>query len=130
MKLNTVFLFTAILTLFGAVVIILFPEVLMSFFTGRPMVDKAPVLYIQWFGALHLCLSVLSWRARKLNTEARRTVLITMLVYCIGGVLITGRFQFTGLLNGWGWFFPAHQAALGLIYAYYLFVRKDLIGTK
>lgn len=130
-KLNTVFLFTAILTLFGAVVIVFFPEVVFSFFTGRQMTDRAPVMYIQWFGALHLSLSVLSWRARKLlDVEARRTVLITFLVYCICGVAITGRFQFTGLLNAWGWFLPGHQAVLGLVYAYYLFVRKDLIPSK
>lgn len=130
MKLNKIFVFTAILTLGGAIVIIAFPEFLMEFFTGRPLIDKAAVLYIQWFGALHLCLSVLSWRARRLpDVEARRTVLITMLTYCVAGVLVTGRFQFTGLLNSWGWFFPAHQAVLGLIYAYFL-LRKDLIGAE
>lgn len=131
MKLNTLFVFTAILTLIGGVFIILFPETLMQFFTGRPMADKAPILYIQWFGALHLSLSVLSWRARRLSAvDARRTILITMFTYCLGGVTITGRFQFTGALNNWGWFFPAHQAALGLCYGYYLFLRKDLIGTQ
>lgn len=131
MKLNSMFLFTAILTLLGGVFIILFPEWLMQFFTGRPMVDKAPVMYIQWFGALHLCLSVLSWRARRLsNFDARLTIVITMFVYCVCGVAITGRFQFTGLLNSWGWFFPAHQAVLGLIFGYFLFLRKDLIGAK
>jgi Na+-driven multidrug efflux pump len=131
MKLNKIFLFTAILTLFGGIVIVLFPEFLMTFFTGRPMIDKAPTLYIQWFGALHICLSVLCWLARKLSdVAARRAVLITLLVYCICGVLVTGRFQFTGLLNSWGWFFPAHQAVLGLIYAYFLFLRKDLIANK
>lgn len=128
MKLNAVFVFTALLTLFGAVVIVLFPGMLIQFFTGRPLRDEAAVLYIQWFGALHLCLSVLAWRARRLSTEGRRTVLITMLTYCICGVLVTGRFQLTGVLNNWGWFFPAHQAALGLCYAYYLFLRKDLIA--
>jgi len=131
MKLNKLLVFTAILTFGGAIVIILFPEFLMKFFTGRPMVDKAPVMYIQWFGALHLCISVLSWRGRKLSDlEARRNVLITMFVYCVCGVTVTGRFQFTGLMNSWGWFFPAHQAVLGLLYGYFLFLRKDLIAAK
>lgn len=130
MKLNSVFLFTAILTFIGAIIIVAVPEFLVTFFTGQPPVDKAPIMYIQWFGALHLCLSVLSWRARKLDAEARRTVLITMLTYCICGVAVTGRFQFTGVLNTWAWFLPAHQAVLGLVYAYYLFVRKDLIGNR
>jgi len=131
MKLNKLFLFTAILTLFGGVVIVLFPEFLMTFFTGRPMIDKAPIIYIQWFGALHICLSVLSWLARGLSgIEGRRAILITLFVYCICGVSVTGRFMFTGLLNNWGWFFPGHQAVLGLVYAYFLFLRKDLIGNK
>jgi Na+-driven multidrug efflux pump len=131
MKLNTLFLFTAILTFGGGVAIVLFPRAMMQFFSGRPLVEDAPVLYIQWFGALHLSLSVLSWLARRLSAaDARRTVLITMLTYCVCGVLVTGRFQFTGTLNSWGWFLPAHQAVLGLCYGYYLFLRKDLIGTK
>ncbi|HEV7905960.1 MAG TPA: hypothetical protein VGO96_19120 [Pyrinomonadaceae bacterium] len=131
MKLNTMFLITAILTFIGGLIIIAVPEMLMSFFTGRPMVDKAPVLYIQWFGVALLGFSVMTWRARNLSsTEARRTILITMFAYCVVGAAVTGRFQLTGVLNSWGWFFPGHLAALGLCYAYYLFVRKDLIGNR
>lgn len=61
MKLNTMFLITAILTFIGGIVIISLPEVLMEFFTGRPMVDKAPVLYIQWFGVALFSFGVMTW---------------------------------------------------------------------
>ena len=131
MKLNTMFAITAILTFIGGVVIISLPAVLMQFFTGRPLVDEAPILYIQWFGVALLGYSVLTWRARSLSAvDARRTVLIAMFVYCVVGAAVTGRFQFTGALNSWGWFFPGHLAALGLCYGYYLFLRKDLIGAE
>ena len=131
MKLNSMFLFTAILTFGGGVAIILLPRQIMQFITGHPLLEEAPIMYIQWFGSLHLALSVLTWRARRLSDlDARRTILITMFTYCLCGVAVTGRFQFTGALNSWGWFFPAHQAVLGLCYAYYLFVRKDLIAAR
>lgn len=131
MKLNKMFVFTAILTLGGGLFIIFFPRVLIQFFTGHPLLEEAPVLYIQWFGALHLALSVLTWLARKLSDlDARRTILITMFAYCVLGVTITGRFQLTGVLNNWGWFFPGHQAVLGLCYGYFLFLRKELIAAK
>ena len=123
------FAITAILTLIGGVVIISLPELLMQFFTGRPLVEKGPILYIQWFGVALLGYSVLTWRARHLSAvDARRTILITMFAYCVIGTVVTGRFQLTGALNAWGWFFPGHLAALGSIYGYYLFLRKDLIG--
>lgn len=125
MKLNSLLLLTAILTLFGGIVIIFFPETLMSFFTGRPMEDRAPVVYIQWFGAVLFSLGVLTWRTRKLSdAEARRTVAISLLVYSVGGVSVTTRFQLTGLLNGWGWFLPLHLAVLGFCYAHILFLRR------
>lgn len=131
MKLNTMFLFTAILTFIGGVVIVLFPEVLMSFFTGRPMIDKAPILYIQWFGVALFSYGVMNWLARGLSgIEGRRAILITMFAYCVVGTAVTGLFQFRGLLNSWGWFFPGHLAVLGLCYGYYLFLRKDLIGAE
>jgi hypothetical protein len=129
LKLNTMFAITAMLLLMGGVVIISLPEVLMQFFTGRPLIDKAPILYIQWFGVALLGYSVLAWRARHLSAvDARRTILITMFTYCVIGAAVTGRFQLTGALNTWGWFFPGHLAVLGACYGYYLFLRKDLIG--
>lgn len=131
MKLNTMFAITAALTLVGGLVTISSPERLMQFFTGQPLVEKGPILYIQWFGVALLSYSVLTWRARHLSAvDARRTILITMLAYCVVGTLVTGRFQLTGALNSWGWFFPGHLAALGLVYGYYLLLRKDLIGSE
>jgi len=129
MKLNTVFFFTSVLTFVGGWVIIFFARQLMEFFTGRPLTDEGPILYIQWFGVALLTFSVMTWLARRLSTaDARRTILITMFAYCLLGTVVTGLFQFKGALNGWGWFFPGHLAVLGLCYAYYLFLRKDLIA--
>src|SRR5918997_727600 len=99
MKLNTMFLFTAILTFVGGWVIILFAEKLMQFFTGRPLTDVAPVLYIQWLGVALLPFGVMTWLARRLSTaDARRAILITMFVYCVLGTVVTGLFQFRGAL--------------------------------
>lgn len=129
MKLNTVFVITTAVTVIGGLLTIFLPVQLMEFFSGRPLVDKAPVLYIQWFGVAHFGYAVLAWRARRLATvDARRTVLVTLLTYCAIGTLVTGLFQLRGLLNAWGWFFPAHLAILGTLYAYLLFRRRDLLG--
>jgi hypothetical protein len=129
MKLNTTFAVTALLTLVGGLITISLPELLMEFFTGRPLADRGPVLYIQWFGVALLGYGVLTWRARRLSgVEARHTVLTAVFAYCVVGAAVTGRFQLAGALNGWGWFFPGHLAVLGLLYGYYLFLRKDLIA--
>lgn len=129
MKLNTVFLITAAFTAIGGLLTILLPVRLMEFFSGRPLVDEAPVLYIQWFGVALFGYGVLAWRARSLRTaDARRTVLVTLLTYCAIGTVVTGLFQLRGLLNAWGWFFPAHLAVLGTWYAYWLVRRRDLLG--
>ena len=129
MKLKPVFLITAAVTLIGGLLTVFIPVQLMEFFSGRPLVDKAPVLYIQWFGVAHFGFAVLAWLARSQTTgEARRMVLTTLLVYAVLGTVVTGLFQLRGLLNAWGWVFPAHLAVLGSWYAYILFRRRDLIG--
>jgi len=126
MKLSTMFAITAILTLIGGLITISFPEFLMEFFSGRPLVERAPILYIQWFGVALIGYSVLTWRARRLSSvDATRTILIAMFAYCVIGAAVTGRFQPSGALNSWGWFFPGHLIVLGSCYGYYLFLRKD-----
>jgi hypothetical protein len=123
MKLNVLFIITAILGLFFGVLMLLIPGAFSEFYGGE--LTNAGKYNGQLVAAAYLGFATLLFIATKAKeTKARQAIVMGSLVHFIVGLIISLRWQIIGEVNVWGWTTVGIFALLTLGYAYFLLTKK------
>jgi hypothetical protein len=123
MKLNVLFIITAILGLFFGILMLLIPGHFSEFYGGT--LTNAGKYNGQLVAAAYLGFAVLLFVATKAKeAKARQAIVIGSLVHFIVGLIISLRWQIIGGVNAWGWTTVAIFALLTIGYAYFLVSKK------
>jgi len=123
MKLNVLFIITAILGLFFGVLMLLIPGAFSGFYGGE--LTNAGKYNGQLVAAAYLGYATLLFIATKAKeAKARQAIVIGSLVHYIIGLIISLRWQILGEVNVWGWTTVGLFALLTLGYAYFLVSKK------
>lgn len=123
MKLNVLFIITAILGLFYGVLMLLIPGAFSDFFGGE--LTNAGKYNGQLVAAAYLGFAALLFIATKAKeAKARQAIVIGSLVHFIVGLIISLRWQILGEVNVWGWTTVGLFALLTLAYGYFLLTKK------
>jgi hypothetical protein len=123
MKLNVLFIITAILGLFFGVLMLLIPGAFSEFYGGE--LTNAGKYNGQLVAAAYLGFATLLFIATKAKeTKARQAIVMGSLVSFIVGLIISLRWQIIGEVNVWGWTTVGIFALLTLGYAYFLLTKK------
>ncbi|MGD8540188.1 MAG: hypothetical protein PVI66_15860 [Candidatus Aminicenantes bacterium] len=119
MKLNTLFIITAILGLFFGLLTVLIPTGFSEFYGGT--LTDAGKFDTQLLGAAYLGFAFLLFFALKAKeAAARKAIVIGSLVHFVIGFIISLKWQLAGTVNVWGWSTVAIFALLCLGYLYFL----------
>jgi hypothetical protein len=123
MKLNVLFIITAILGLFYGLLMLLIPGAFSEFYGGE--LTNAGKYNGQLVAAAYLGFAALLFMATKAKEAmARQAIVIGSLVHFIVGLIISLRWQILGEVNVWGWTSVGLFALLALGYAYFLLTKK------
>jgi hypothetical protein len=117
MKLNVLFIITAILGLFFGVLMLLIPGQFSEFYGGE-LTNAGKYNGHLGFAALLL----IATKAKE--AKARQAIIIGSLVHFVVGLIISLRWQILGEVNVWGWTTVGIFALLTLGYAYFLLTKK------
>lgn len=123
MKLNVLFIITAILGFFFGILMLLIPGQFSEFYGGE--LTNAGKFNGQLIAAAYLGISTLLLIATKAKeAKARQAIIIGSLVHFIVGLIISLRWQILGEVNVWGWTTVGLFALLTLGYAYFAVTKK------
>lgn len=123
MKLNVLFIITAILGLFFGILMLLIPGAFSEFYGGE--LTNAGKYNGQLVAAAYLGYATLLFIATKSKeAKARQAIIIGSFVHFIIGLIISLRWQILGEVNVWGWTTVGLFALLTLGYAYFLVTKK------
>jgi MFS family permease len=123
MKLNVLFIITAILGLFYGLLMLLIPGAFSDFYGGE--LTNAGKYNGQLVAAAYLGFATLLFIATKAKeAKARQAIVMGSLVSFIVGLIISLRWQIIGEVNVWGWTTVGIFALLTLGYAYFLLTKK------
>jgi len=123
MKLNVLFIITAILGLFFGVLMLLIPGQFSEFYGGE--LTNAGKYNGQLVAAAYLGFAALLFLATKAKeAKARQAIVIGSLVHFFVGLIVSLRWQIMGEVNVWGWTTVGLFALLTLAYAYFAATKK------
>ena len=123
MKLNVLFIITAILGLFFGILMLIIPGQFSDFYGGE--LTDAGKYNGQLIAAAYLGFSVLLLMATKAKeAKARQAIVLGSLVHYVIGLIISLRWQILGVVNVWGWTTVGLFALLALGYAYFAVTKK------
>ena len=123
MKLNVLFIITAILGLFFGILMLIIPGQFSDFYGGE--LTNAGKYNGQLVAAAYLGIAVLLFIATKAKeAKARQAIVAGSLVHFIIGFIVALRWQILGEVNVWGWTTVGIFALLTLGYAYFLLTKK------
>jgi len=123
MKLNALFIITAILGLFFGILMLIIPGQFSEFYGGE--LTNAGKYNGQLAAAAYLGYAVLLFIATKAKeAKARQAIVIGTLVHFIVGFIVALRWQIMGEVNVWGWTTVGIFALLALGYAYFAVTKK------
>jgi len=123
MKLNALFIITAILGLFFGILMLIIPGQFSDFYGGT--LTNAGKYNGQLVAAAYLGFAALLLIATKAKeAKARQAIIIGSLVHFVVGLIISLRWQIMGEVNVWGWTTVGLFALLSLGYAYFAVTKK------
>ncbi len=123
MKLNVLFIITAVLGLFFGILMLIIPGQFSEFYGGE--LTNAGKYNGQLVAAAYLGISILLLIATKAKeAKARQAIVVGSLVHFVVGLIISLRWQIMGEVNVWGWTTVGIFALLTLGYAYFLLTKK------
>lgn len=117
MKLNTIFVVSAVIYIIYGIAIVLIPGLLIALYGGMPMERPTELL----FGAFLIGFAVLNWFAR--NAEeggALRAIILANLVTGVISLLMSLYLVLSGMLNAVGWSVVVIFLLFTLGYGYFL----------
>ena len=123
MKFSTFMVIYAVLSAAFGLGFVLAPGQILPLYGVAP--DAALRLIGQLFGAVLISLALLTWLARNISdTEARRAIVLALLVGEALGFILALIGQLNGVLNALGWLVVAVYLFLALGLAYFQFSRS------
>ena len=123
MKFSTFMVIYAVLSAAFGLGFVLAPGQILPLYGVAP--DAALRLIGQLFGAVLISLALLTWLARNISdTEARRAIVLALLVGEALGFILALIGQLNGVLNALGWLVVAVYLFLVLGLAYFQFSRS------
>ncbi|UCE39071.1 MAG: hypothetical protein JSW00_07590 [Thermoplasmata archaeon] len=123
MKLNALFIITAILGLFFGILMLIIPGQFFDFYGGT--LTNAGKYNGQLVAAAYLGISTLLLIATKAKeAKGRQAIVIGSLVHFFIGFIVALRWQILGEVNVWGWTTVGLFALLALAYAYFAVTKK------
>jgi len=123
MKFSTFMLIYAVVSAVFGLGFVLMPGQLLPIYGVEP--DAALRLIGQFFGAAILSLAILSWLARNLSdSEARRAIVLALLVGETLGFIMALIGQLNGILNVLGWSVVVVYLVFALELAYFQFSKS------
>ena len=123
MKFSTFMVIYAVLSAAFGLGFVLAPGQILPLYGVAP--DAALGLIGQLFGAVLISLALLTWLARNISdTEARRAIVLALLVGEALGFILALIGQLNGVLNALGWLVVAVYLFLVLGLAYFQFSRS------
>jgi hypothetical protein len=123
MKLNALFIITAILGLFFGILMLIIPGQFSDFYGGT--LTNAGKYNGQLVAAAYLGFAALLLIATKAKeAKARQAIVMGSLVHFVVGLIISLRWQILGEVNVWGWTTVGLFALLSLGYAYFAVTKK------
>ena len=124
MKFSTFMVIYAVLSVAFGLGFVLAPGQILPLYGVAP--DAALRLIGQLFGAVLISLALLTWLARNLrDTEARRAIVLALLVGEVLGFILALIGQLNGVLNALGWLVVAVYLFLALGLAYFQFSKPS-----
>lgn len=128
MKLKTLLIVNAIVTLVMGIGSLLVPDWFISMFGAT--LEPAGALMMRYGGAWLIGLGLLAWSVRNIqDAEARHGMVEAFLITYVLGLIVALVGQLSAVLNALGWVPVAINLLLVLGYAYFLFVKTDEFQT-
>ena len=119
MKLNTLFIITAIISLFFGLMCLLIP---VKFFSSYGVtVTAAHAFSAQLLGAANLGIVALVWLGRK--SKDTKPIVISLFVFHAIGFVVSLMAMLNKVMNGTGWSAVGIMLLMTLGYAYFLFKK-------
>ena len=123
MKIQTLFLFTAIIGLVFGLGYLLMPGMMFSFFGITDDVNN--MLIGRFFGAGIFCQFILAWYSRNLEKSSARNVIVLFFFLNFSfGTVLTLIGVFSGLLSAAGWIGAGMFIILAVAFGYNRFVKS------
>jgi len=123
MKFSTFMIMYAVVSAVFGLGFVLMPGQLLPIYGVEP--DAALRLIGQFFGAAIISLAILAWLARNLNdSEARRAIVLALLVGETLGLIMALIGQLNGILNALGWSVVVVYLVFALGLAYFQFSKS------
>jgi len=123
MKLNTLFAINSIISLAFGLGFLIAPGALLAIYGLA--VDPVGVLLARFAGSAFICLTPLTWLARKFSdAQVRRVLVISIFPTFAIGFVVALLAQLSGLMNSLGWLYVALPLLFTLGYGYFLLNRS------
>ena len=123
MKLKTLLIIKALVCLVVGLPVLFAPDFTYSFFGAS--LAAGGIFAAREYGASMMGNMMLAWIARNSGeSDARRAIIIALLVYDAVGVIVTMMAIFSGALNTLGWLIVALYLFFTVGFGYYLFRGK------
>ena len=119
MKLKTLFIITTAFFIINAPIALLVPGTQLSLYgvTTSPGANYMA----QWAGLGSITIALIAWLARNLeDSEARRNIVLTLMIYFILGFVISVFGTITGVMSAMGWSLVLICLLFAIGYAYFL----------
>ena len=124
MKLKNLFTINAIVAVLFGLAFVFMPATLLSYYGVK--LSAAGLIVAQLLGAAYIGYSLLTWLARnKEQSEARKAIVLAMLVHFAVGLVVSLIGQFSGELNALGWLNVVIFAFFTLGYGYFQFINTS-----
>ena len=124
MKLKNLFTINAIVAVLFGLAFVFMPATLLSYYGVK--LSAAGLIVAQLLGAAYIGYSLLTWLARnKEQSEARKAIVLAMLVSFAIGLVVSLIGQFSGELNALGWLNVVIFLFFTLGYGYFQFINTS-----
>lgn len=122
MKLKTLFIINAVISLLFGLSFVLGPETLMSYYDIT--LTTGGIVIARLFGAALIGYAVLSWFAKAAgDSEARQAIVLSLFIGDTVGFIVALIAQLTGAVNTLGWSTVIIYLLLALGFAYFHFMK-------
>lgn len=127
MKLSTLLILTAIVSLVYGIGFVLIPAPLLSIYGMSP--GPGVNLMGQFFGVALIAIGLLAWFARHVqDSYARRAIILAILISDAVGLIVSLMGVFSGAFNAVGWSAVVIYLFFTLGYAYFQFMKPSAAG--
>jgi hypothetical protein len=129
MKLSTVFILNAIVTLVYGIAFILAPLMVLSIYG----ITQGPgaVMMGRYFGSAAISIGLVAWFARNSGeSEARRAIVLGLFISFIIGLLVSAHGTLSGAMSAVGWTAVLLYLFFVLSYGYFLFVNQETAASE